>query len=142
MQCAGFPLQGLLLQSMGSWSHEPAAPGSSAQTGSIVVACGPSCSVACGIFLDQGWNPCLLHWQAPKCTVLLPHRTHPSRGCILKSHSITHPAQRPGILLDYQCPLAGPDMTPSSAETCKWKGALSIPQPAHAPLCSTDKAIS
>ena len=23
-----------------------------------------SCSVACGIFLDQGSNPCLLHWQA------------------------------------------------------------------------------
>ena len=22
-----------------------------------------SCSVACGIFLDQGWNPCPLHWQ-------------------------------------------------------------------------------
>ena len=24
---------------------------------------GLSCSVACGIFLDQGSNPCLLHWQ-------------------------------------------------------------------------------
>ena len=23
-----------------------------------------SCSAACGIFLDQGLNPCLLHWQA------------------------------------------------------------------------------
>ena len=23
-----------------------------------------SCSVACGIFLDQGSNPCSLHWQA------------------------------------------------------------------------------
>ena len=23
-----------------------------------------SCSVACGIFLDQGSHPCLLHWQA------------------------------------------------------------------------------
>ena len=23
-----------------------------------------SCSVACGIFLDQGLNPCPLHWQA------------------------------------------------------------------------------
>ena len=22
-----------------------------------------SCSVACGVFLDQGLNPCLLHWQ-------------------------------------------------------------------------------
>ena len=23
-----------------------------------------SCSVTCGVFLDQGQNPCLLHWQA------------------------------------------------------------------------------
>ena len=22
-----------------------------------------SCSEACGIFPDQGWNPCLVHWQ-------------------------------------------------------------------------------
>ena len=32
--------------------------------GSVVVAHGPSCSAACGIFPDQGWNPCPLHWQA------------------------------------------------------------------------------
>ena len=25
---------------------------------------GLSCSVACGIFPDQGSNPCSLHWQA------------------------------------------------------------------------------
>ena len=24
---------------------------------------GLSCSMACGIFPDQGWNPCPLHWQ-------------------------------------------------------------------------------
>ena len=33
-------------------------------TGSVVVAHGPSCSAACGIFPDQGSNPCPLHWQA------------------------------------------------------------------------------
>ena len=33
-------------------------------TGSIVVAHGLSCSAACGIFPDQGSNPCPLHWQA------------------------------------------------------------------------------
>ena len=32
--------------------------------GSVVVAHGLSCSEACGIFPDQGGNPCLLHWQA------------------------------------------------------------------------------
>ena len=33
-------------------------------TGSIVVVYELSCSEACGIFLDQGANPCLLHWPA------------------------------------------------------------------------------
>ena len=32
-------------------------------TGSVVVAHGLS-TAACGIFLDQGSNPCPLHWQA------------------------------------------------------------------------------
>ena len=36
----------------------------SRRAGSVVVAHGPSCSAACGIFPDQGSNPCLLHWQA------------------------------------------------------------------------------
>ena len=31
--------------------------------GSGVVARGLSCPTACGVFLDQGSNPCLLHWQ-------------------------------------------------------------------------------
>ena len=34
------------------------------RTGSVAVAHGLSCSLACGIFLDQGSNLCLLHWQA------------------------------------------------------------------------------
>ena len=33
-------------------------------TGSVIVAHGPRCSVACGIFPAQGSNPCPLHWQA------------------------------------------------------------------------------
>ena len=33
-------------------------------TGSAVVTRGLSCSVACGVFLSQGWNPFLLHWWA------------------------------------------------------------------------------
>ena len=32
--------------------------------GSVAVAHGLSCSAACGIFPDQGSNPCALHWQA------------------------------------------------------------------------------
>ena len=50
---SGFSLQWLLLlQSMGS-----------RHAGSVVVVHGLSCSAACGIFLDQGSNPCPLHWQ-------------------------------------------------------------------------------
>ena len=37
---------------------------SSRRAGSVIVAHGPSCSTACGIFPDQGSNPCPLHWQA------------------------------------------------------------------------------
>ena len=36
----------------------------SRRAGSVVVAHGPSCPAACGIFPDQGLNPCSLHWQA------------------------------------------------------------------------------
>ena len=54
LQCAGLSLsRPLLLRSTGS-----------RRAGSAIVAHGPSRSVACGIFPDQGSNPCPLHWQA------------------------------------------------------------------------------
>ena len=53
-RCVGLSLsRPLLLQSTGS-----------RRAGSVVVAHGPSGSTACGIFPDQGLNPCPLHWQA------------------------------------------------------------------------------
>ena len=53
-RCAGLSLSWpLLLRSTGS-----------RRAGSVVVAHGPSCSVARGIFPDQGSNPCPLRWQA------------------------------------------------------------------------------
>ena len=53
-QCAGLSLsRPLLLQSTGS-----------RRAGSVIVAHGPSCSAACGIFPDQGSNPRPRHWQA------------------------------------------------------------------------------
>ena len=52
--CAGLSLsQPLFLRSTGS-----------RRAGSVIVAHWPSCSAACGIFPDQGPNPCPLHWQA------------------------------------------------------------------------------
>ena len=53
-RCAGLSLsRPLLLRSTDS-----------RRAGSVVVAHGPSCSAACGIFPDQGSSPCPLHWQA------------------------------------------------------------------------------
>ena len=53
-RCRGLSLsRPLLLRSTGS-----------RRAGSVVVAHGPSCSAACGIFPDQGSNPCPLYWQA------------------------------------------------------------------------------
>ena len=53
-RCTGLSLsRPLLLRSTGS-----------RRAGSVIVAHGPSCSAACGIFPDQGLNPCPLHWQA------------------------------------------------------------------------------
>ena len=53
-RCAGLSLlQCLLLRSTGS-----------RRAGSVLVAHGPSCSMACGILPDHGSNPCTLHWQA------------------------------------------------------------------------------
>ena len=70
-RCAGLSLsRPLLLRSTGS-----------RRAGSVVVAHGPACSAACGIFPDQGSNPCPLHWQAhsqplrhqgsPQCTIFI-----------------------------------------------------------------------
>ena len=68
-RCAGLALsRPLLLRSTGS-----------SRAGSVVVAHGPSCSVACGIFPDQGSNPCPLHWQADSQPVRhqgSPHQVH------------------------------------------------------------------
>ena len=78
-RCAGLSLsRPLLLRSTGS-----------RRTGSVIVAHGPSCSAACGIFPDQGWNPCPLHWQADSQP--LRHQGSP-QGLFLKSQ--TEPESR------------------------------------------------
>ena len=45
-------------------------------TGSVTVVLGLSCLTACGIFPDQGSNPCLLHWQVD--SLPLSHQGSPS----------------------------------------------------------------
>ena len=58
---AGFSLQWLLL--LRSTGSRRAGFSSCGAWASVVVAHGLSCSVTCGVFLDQGSNPCPLHWQ-------------------------------------------------------------------------------
>ena len=66
-RCAGLsPSRPLLL-----WST------SSRRAGSAIVAHGPRCSAACGIFPDQGSNLCALHWQADSQP--LRHQGSPQR---------------------------------------------------------------
>ena len=68
-RCAGLSLsRPLLLRNTGS-----------RRTSSGIVAHGPSRSAACGIFPDQGSNPCSLHWQADS----QPLRHQGSPGIIL-----------------------------------------------------------
>ena len=62
LPCTGFSLQWLLLLQR-VVSSVPRLQ-QLWLVGSIVVACKLSCRSACGIFLDQGSNPCPLHWQA------------------------------------------------------------------------------
>ena len=54
--------------------------------GSVVVVHRLSCSVACGIFPDQGLNPCPLHWQEDSKP--LHHQERP-QGIIFESVVLT-----------------------------------------------------
>ena len=79
-RCAGLSLsRPLLLQSTGS-----------RRAGSVIVAHGPSCSVACGIFPDQGSNPCPLHWQADSQP--LRHQGSPIFSFLRNFHTVLHSA--------------------------------------------------
>ena len=50
----------------------------------VAEAHGISCSAASGIFLDQGLNPCLLHWQEE--TLLLIYQGSPLRSVLLVAY--------------------------------------------------------
>ena len=84
-RCAGLsPSRPLLLRSTGS-----------RRAGSVTVSHGPSCSAACGIFPDQGSNPCPLHWQADSQP--LRHQGSPMPIIIISSSSKI--AERQMVLL-------------------------------------------
>ena len=87
-RCAGLSLsRPLLLQSTGS-----------RRAGSAIVAHGLSRFAACGIFPDQGSNPCPLHWQADS----QPLRHQGSPVCLLKKKILntiwSHPHELRSLL--------------------------------------------
>ena len=51
-------------------------------TSSIGVVHGLNCSTACGIFPNQGSNPCLLYWQAD--SLPLSYQGSPGHLCLIK----------------------------------------------------------
>ena len=65
-------------------------------TGSIVVVHRLSCSTACGIFLDQGPNPHLLHWQADS----LPLSHQGSTSQIFNSLNLSLTLHLPSVFAD------------------------------------------
>ena len=68
LRCAGFPMQWLLLlPSVGPRCTRP-----------VVAGHGPSSSLACGFFPDQGLNPCIGTWAPIHCTT----RQVPSTSCL------------------------------------------------------------
>ena len=75
---------------------------------SVVVAHRPSCSAACGIFPDQGSNPCPLHWQADSQP--LRHQGSP-QGCLYSprpcSESAPSATRTGGCVSHTCCPRAG-----------------------------------
>ena len=78
-RCAGLSLSWpLLLRSKGS-----------RRAGSVIVAHGPSCSAACGIFPDQDSNPRPLHWQADSQP--LRHQGSPGYAFLCKAKILHKP---------------------------------------------------
>ena len=59
--CGGFSC--CEAQALGTWASAVAAHGLQS-TGSVVVMNRLSCSLACGLLLEQILNPCPVHWQA------------------------------------------------------------------------------
>ena len=75
--CAGFSLAVVsgVYSPAAVWGLRIAGASLLRSTGSIAAAHGLSCSLACGIFLDQGSNLCLLHGWVDSLT--LSHQGSP-----------------------------------------------------------------
>ena len=88
-QCLGFSLPWLLLlRSIGSRACGPSSCDFQALEHRLN-SYGLSCSMACGIFADQGSDPCLLHWQVN--SLLLSHHGSPAQHSIEEEAGVQSP---------------------------------------------------
>ena len=98
---------GCIAQALSAWASVAADCGSW-NWGSVAAVHGLSCSVACGIFLDQGLNPCSLHCPMelawPQCptqgTKSRPQNNKYSRWTVLKKNYLKNRSRyriNPGI---------------------------------------------
>ena len=112
-RCAGLSLsRPFLLRSTGS-----------RRAGSVAVAHRPSCSAACGIFPDQGANPCPLHWQAdsqPLCHQGSPCRFILGNKCTILVSNFDNEGGSAGVGVGSIWEIS----VPSSQICCKLKTAL------------------
>ena len=102
-RCRAWALGGMGFSSSGKWALQSWLPGSRAQTQQFW-------PTARGIFPDQGWNLCLLHWQADSFPLslwgsplswLLTSRTGTSRSAqrCLQSLGLGHSAHEKDVEL-------------------------------------------
>ena len=122
-------------------------------TDSIVVVQRFRCSTACGIFLDQGSNPCLLHWQVDSLPpshqgnlqmgiyshesnllslLLIQGKTHSSFGAIsfvklsIQKKSNSWEQQRREILLSTSSITTNPFLRGASRHQADWQCETSL----------------
>ena len=113
--CAGLSLsRPLSLRSTGS-----------RRAGSVIVAHGPSCSVASGIFPDQGSNPCPLHWQADSQPLRhqgSPYDTSSTNACCKKILASKCQPQRVLHLRAHYEVMSGGTLGPNNCARIHWLG--------------------
>ena len=76
---------------------------------SVVVACGPSRSAACGILPGQGSNPCPLHWQADSQP--LRHQRSPPVSVLITGFLHI----KGSVCCCQRCTVSGPPASPSTS---------------------------
>ena len=82
----------------GAWASVVAAHGLIRARAQSLWPCGLSCSVGCGIFLDQGSNLCLLHWQV--VSLPLSHQGIPEGASWVLGYDVN----RVSYFVSHHCP--------------------------------------